>query len=55
MRALNVVGIFTETGENRYAHNDASMKLTDKQFRILVTGLYAFLSHFCSHSLLTHV
>ncbi|KAL9621153.1 MAG: hypothetical protein Q9160_004404 [Pyrenula sp. 1 TL-2023] len=39
MRALNVVGIFTEAGENRYAHNDTSIKLTNKQFRTLVTGL----------------
>lgn len=39
MRALNVVGIFVETGESRYAHNDASMKLTDDQFRTIVIGL----------------
>ena len=38
MRALKVFGIFVETGENRYAHNEASMKLTNEVFRTIVKG-----------------
>lgn len=40
MRALISVGVFTEVGEETYAHNTRSKLLTNTPFRTMMRGMY---------------